>query len=1114
MGSPSLHVFAHAGRLLGLLVLGLTASNAPLPAQEGDLRFDHISVEDGLSHSGVRAISQDRRGFLWLGTQEGLNRYDGYTFKVYKNDPQDPGSLSENRITAIYEDRRGELWIGTWGGGLHQFHPADDSFVAYRHDPADPQSLRHDIVSCILEDRRGVLWIGTADGLNRLHRQDGTFTGLELDPAAVEGLSGRSVAALHEDASGVLWIGTEGGLDRFDGDAATFESFRHVPSDPESLSPGIVSAIQEGPKGRLWIATAGGLDRFDSRSGGFTHFRHDPSDPRSLGEDHILSLHLDRSGELWIGTASHGLDRWDQRTGTFLHDRSDSLDPESLSDGSILSIYEDKTGLLWFGTYVGVNKYDRTREQFGTYRQRPGRDLSLSSNSVWALHEDRSGVLWVGTYDDGLNAIDRRSGSVTHYKPDSKDPGALQNGEISSLCEDHSGVLWVGTWGGLHRFDRTRGRFTHYRHDPSDPRSLSNDKVFVVFEDTTEQLWVGTQGGVNRYDRATDRLLPYPGDRDSVAQVSISSIGEDRDGALWFGSHSHGLYRLDRGSGRLVRYRHDRDDPESLSSNSVATLYEDRSGVLWIGTFGAGLNRFRDGDRRAADARFVVYRERDGLPNDSVLGILEDDRGNLWLSTNDGLSRFDPRSGTFHNFNVDDGLQGRVYTSGSSFRSPSGEMFFGGVHGFNAFFPDRITDDPHAPDVVITEFRLFNEAPRLRAVDPDSPLLKTILETKELVLSHRDYVFSFEFAALDFSSPRDNRYAYYLEGFDRDWIATSWNKRFAQYSNLAAGNYIFRVKASNSDGVWNESGAAIGIVVLPPPWRTWWAYSLYTLLLSASVVGFVRSSYRKVERERAVNRRLREADKLKDALLEERAVQIEERERLIAELEAKNAELERFTYSVSHDLKNPVVTIKGFLGLARQDAAANDGARLEHDFDRIGTAADTMQRILDELLQFFRIGSVVGALKEVSLSELAREGLALVESEVALRGVEVVIHPDLPVALGDRDRLREVFQNLIGNAASFMGDEEKPRVEVGAREEGEQVVCYVRDNGVGIEAQYHEKVFGLFERLNVDQEGTGIGLALVKRIVEGHGGRIWIESEGQGRGSTFCFTLPRPAGGT
>lgn len=1099
VGSPSRPEFAHAGRYLGLLVLFLTASAS---AEQGNLRFDHISVEEGLSHSAVRAIHQDRRGFLWLGTQEGLNRYDGYGFKVYRHDPEDPGSLSENWITSIYEDRQGELWIGTWGGGLHRFRRADESFVAYRHDPADPQSLSHDIVRCILEDRDGELWVGTEDGLNRLHRQEGTFTRFQLDPAGIGSLSGRSVLALHEDASGVLWVGTEGGLDRYDRGATSFVSYRHVPSDPKSLGPGIISAIQEDPQGRLWIATARGLDRFDPRTGSFTHFRHDPSEPRSLSEDRILSLHVDRSGELWIGTSGHGLDRLDERTGAFVHDRSDPLDPESLSDGSILSIYEDKTGLLWFGTYVGVNKYDRSREQFGTYRQRPGRELSLSSNSVWAILEDRSGVLWVGTYDNGLNAIDRQRGSVIHYGSDSKDPGALQNGEISALWEDRSGVLWVGTWGGVSRFDRARERFSHYRHDPTDPQSLSSNKVFVLYEDSTGQLWAGTRGGVNRYDRGSDRFIPYPGGHDSVAQVSISCIREDHGGNLWFGSHSHGLYRLDRDSGSLVRYRHDRDDPDSLSSNSVATVYEDRSGVLWVGTFGAGLNRFERG-------RFAVYRENDGLPNDSVLGILEDDLGNLWLSTNNGLSRFEARSQTFHNFNVDDGLQGRVYSSGSSFRSPSGEMFFGGVHGFNAFFPDRIADDPYPPDVVVTDFRLFYESPPLRAVDPDSPLEKAILETTELVLSHRDYVFSFEFAALHFSSPQDNRYAYYLEGFDRDWIATPSDQRFAQYSNLSAGDYVFHVKASNSDGVWNESGAAIKIVVLPPPWKTWWAYSLYALSLFVSVVVFVRSLHRKVERERAVNRRLREADKLKDALLEERAAQIEEREGFIAELEAKNAELERFTYTVSHDLKNPVVTIKGFLGLARKDAAAEDCERLEHDLDRIETAADTMHRILDELLQFFRVGRVVGSMEEVSLKELAQDGLALVESRVAERGVEVVIQGDLPHALGDRDRLREVFQNLIGNAASYMGDEEKPCVEVGGREEGDQVVCYVRDNGIGIEAQYQEKVFGLFERLSVDQEGTGIGLALVKRIVEGHGGRIWVESEGEGRGSTFCFTLPR-----
>ncbi len=1134
-------------RRVAATLLGFASLTAPAQAGGRELRFDQvdrISIEEGLSHSSVWAIRQDARGFLWLGTQEGLNRYDGYGFQIFKNDPEDPDSLSGNQISEIYEDRRGDLWVGTLGGGLNRFLPAEEHFEHFRHDGADATSLSHDVVWRVYEDRAGSLWVGTLAGLDRLDREAGTFSRYHHDPEDPASLSGQRVSAILEDRQGRLWVGTDRGLNRFDPQSGAFEHFRHDPTDDRSLSHDAILALQEDPDGRLWVGTESGLNSFDADTGRFDRYLHDPADPRSLSHDEVFSLLVDRSGELWVGTPPGGLNRLDRTTGKFFRYRHDPRNPQSLSSDTVFYIYEDTSGLLWFGTLAGVNKYERRREQFTTYRRRPGPEPTLSGNRIWPILEDRAGDLWVGTFENGLNRFDgaatgRERRPIVHYRPDPSDAGSLPHGTVASLYEDRSGTLWVGTLGGLSRFDPDSsaggipeggssadgssgaGRFVHYRHNPEDPESLTSDWILSLHEDRSGRFWVGTDKGLNRLERDSGRSVRYlaADAADLPAAENLYAICEDRGGSLWFGSQN-GLYRVATGQldgQSFVLYRHDSDDPSSLSSDKIASLYADRTGALWVGTFSAGLNRMqgsgrahtRPGDEHEASVSFDHFGEGDGLADATVLGILEDDTGRLWLSTHKGLSRFDPRTESFENFDIDDGLQGSAFSIGSAFRSSGGEMFFGGLSGFNAFWPQQITRDPQPPPVVITNLFLFNE-----------PLEHSILHTRELELSYRQSMLSFEFAALHYASPHKNRYAYRLEGIDRDWIMTDAGKRFAQYSNLDPGHYVFRVRGANGHGVWNDDEAVIKIVVKPPPWKTWWAYTLYFLGLSAVVLGYVRAQARKVDRqrsiarhERAISAQLREVAELKDDLLEERAAELDERERLIAELEASNAELSLYNYTISHDLKNPLVTIKSFLGLLRRDIAGGDTDRVEHDLERIGAAAEKMRRLLDELLELSRIGRVTNPPQEVALSQLASEAVESLSEEIARRGVTVDIAPGLPVVRGDRPRLLEVVQNLLENAVRYAGDGEEPRVEVGVLDDGsghgaDAPVFYVRDNGIGIDPRYHEKIFGLFERLEQEEEGTGIGLALVRRIIQVHGGRIWVESAGLGYGSTFCVALP------
>ncbi len=1104
---------------LAALVLG--ALPPRLNAQSGELRFERVSVENGLSHGAVWSILQDSRGFLWAGTMEGLNRYDGYGFRIYKHHPDDPDSLSDSEVLALAEDRGGGLWIGTRSGGLNRFDRGEERFEHFRHDPDDGSSLSHDAVWSLLEDAAGVLWIGTGDGLASLRSEEG-FVHLPGDDGDTrfEALAGRTVSALHEDAGGNLWIGTDTGLVRLDPRRERLTSYRHDTGKPASLSPGAVRALAEDVDRGLWVGTAGALSRYNPETDAFTHFRHDPADPKSLSNDEIRALHRDRQGRLWIGTETGGLNRLDggATTGEFVSFRHDPATPGTLSNNSIISITEDRTGMLWFGSYLGLDKHNPASERIVTYRQRPGHEQSLSSQAIWAILEDSSDALWIGTYESGLDRIDREHGRVDHYPPNSHDPASLPHGTVSSLWEDHAGILWVGTWGGLARFDHARERLTTYSHDPEDAGSLRSDMVVALSEDSADRLWVGTLQGLHLFDRESERFIRYPRhptDPSSLAYDWIYSILEDRGGNVWFGAIGGGLYRLSHSANgdrqpteHFVHYRHDRTDDDSLSGDKIASLYQDRSGRLWIGTFGAGLNRLAGRDDPGSHpggvpterGHFAHYREEDGLANNTVLGILEDEAGNLWLSTHGGLSRFDPTSDTFHTFDVDDGLQGNVFSPGSCFRGRHGEMFFGGISGLNSFFPKDLATDPHPPEVVITDFQLFNESAQLKRFDPDSPLERSILETSTLELSHRHPVISFEFAALHFAKPRKNRYAYRLEGFDRDWVDTGADRRYARYTNLPPGRYTFRARASNGDGVWNTEGATLEILVRPPPWKTWWAYGLYALTLSAGFAGYRWRHYREVEHERAVNRRLKAADAAK--------------EQLIGELGAKNAELERFTYTVSHDLKTPLVTIQGFLGFVKQDAAAGNLERLDEDISRINGAVDKMRFLLEELLDLSRVGRVMNAPERVPLGDLVREALELLTGRTAERGAEIRVADDLPAVVGDRARLFQVIQNLLENAIKY--SDGTPHIEVGLSNDpvaGDPVagdpVVFVRDQGIGIEAKNLGEVFGLFKQLDPGRTGTGIGLALVKRIVEVHGGRIWVESEGDGHGSTFFLSLPR-----
>ena len=1032
-----------------------------LPAQQQRVRFEHISLEHGLSQSIVRTIFQDSKGFLWFGSQDGLNKYDGYEFTVYKYDPFDSTSLSENDIWSIYEapSEPKVLWIGTGTSGLNRFDRETETFTHFRHNSADPTSLSNNFVGQIYEDRAGNLWVlSGAGGLDRLDRKTSTFAHYRHDPSNPNSLSHNAIIALHESLTepGVLWIGTSAGLDRFDAKTERFIRYRHERDNANSLSHNGILSIYEAANepGILWIGTGtingalkgGGLNRFDTKSGTFTHYRHDPSDPNSISSDIVGPLHEDKHGTLWLGTLaglvkfnrqtptdvagafthfvpnagnpnflSHavssifedskgylwirtplndGVHRFDPHTPAaagFIHCRFDPNDPRSLSNDVVFAIFEDRSGVLWIGTQTGgLNKLDQYAEKFAAFVPEPNNPNSLSNFMVRAIHEDRSAphILWIGVAEGGLNMLERKTptgvaGRFTHYRHDPQNPGSLSDDDVWAIYEDRAGELWVGTLGGgLDKFDRHKKSFTHYRHDPTNPNSLSNDNVRAIYEDrfASSVLWIGTDGGgLNRFDLKTNRFTRWqndPQNPSSLSNNSVRAIHQDQSGVLWLGTVG-GFNKFDLKSKTLTgaafkRYLHDSTNPNSLGGNIVQSIYADSTGVLWLGTYGGGLSRF---DPKTEE--FTVYTENNsGLSNNAVYATLPDEHGNLWLSTNAGVCKFNPQFNTFKVYDVDDGLQSREFNGQAFFKSPSGEMFFGGIIGLNAFHPDSVKDNPIAPQIALTDFKLFNESV---SIGGKSPLKKHIAETDSMALAYWQNDISLEFVALHYGRPQNNQYAYILENYDTDWRQAG-TQRVATYTNLDPGEYIFRVKGSNNDGVWNEAGVSIRITITPPWWRTAGAYVMYALLLIASIVAVERLHRARLlaqERERAY---LREAElRAEAAEAKARAIQ--------AENERKTLELEEARKLQLSMLPKTVPSLPNFdIAVYMQTANEVGGDYYDFKLDDDGTLTAAVGDATGHGLQ---AGTMVAATKSLfnSLAHMPHPVPILAEASYALRGM-------------------------------------------------------------------------------------------------------------------------------
>jgi ligand-binding sensor domain-containing protein/signal transduction histidine kinase len=850
----TVHVSADIGT--GARVAKVAAGVVNIPVVEGgSARFTRMSTADGLSQTRVSQIVQDDRGFTWFGTQYGIDRYDGYEFKVFVHEAGRVNSLAGAYVYSLFKDRSGMLWIGC-NRVLDRFDPRTETFTHYRVETDELANLGSTVVH-ISQDRSGLLWLATGTGLHRLDPTTGTIVHYRHSADNPGGLSTNNITWSGEDRNGDFWVGTADGLDKFD--RATGKVLLHIPMpDP------IQVAFFEDRFGQFWIyhEFGTGLALYDRASNALTKYsfyRQEPSPDAMTG---VTGMIEDRNGNLWLGSPGMGLLQFDRDSRRFIRYGNHPADPHSIGEDKVIALFLGRQGNIWIGLHsVGPNHFSPDKSAFEVFKHQADDPNSLSVDFVNAILADSRGSLWLAN-DDGVNRLDRKTGKLTGIAV-----GIGTKPMIIHITEDRSGMLWFGTYGrGLYSYDPNSGRSKSYRHNSADPTSLSSDIVWGTFEDHAGNLWVGTSDGLDLLDRDKQSFHVYQPELNGGLKQVYVRFAEDEKGTLWLGTLQSGLQHFDPVTHRFTVYKSNPSDPSALGDDSVGAVYVASTHLIWIGT-GNGLNRLDP-----ATGKFAAYDSRNGLSGNLIDCILEDDRGYLWMNTNKGLSKFNPMTGTFANYSDVDGLPGTDLTGWAACsKSRRGELFFAGFAGAVGFFPDKVEEAPYSPPVVLTDLELSGAPATIGA---GGPLTQSIAYTDRIVLPHELNIFSLTFAGLRYFSPESNRYRYKLEGLDRNWYEVGSNNRRATYTTLPAGSYTFRVQAATARGAWSDPGTSLQIVILPAWWATWWFRAVYVTLFALAIWGAYLVRVRQLSRQlmirmqERVNERTRIARDLHDTLLQ------------------------------------------------------------------------------------------------------------------------------------------------------------------------------------------------------------------------------------------------------
>ena len=1106
-------------------------------AQSNDLQFDYLGVENGLSNSAATNICQDSSGFIWIGTSNGLNKYDGYRFTVFKHPPFDTAGLSDNFITSLCVDRFGYIWIGTRGGGLNRYDPHKETFLHFQHDPENPESISSNEIMSICPAKNGILWIGTEKyGLNKLINQPDsldpvhtifehytspyTFEHSFYKPEKPWHISGTIVNTIFEDSRGFIWIGTYTGLSRLTtstDNQVQINIYRHNQSDANSLSYNDISRICEDDQGRIWIGTCGGgLNRLDDSNGGFTHFRHIPDDGRSLSHDYITALKPDHTHTqyLWVGTRDSGINRFNLRSEQV--ERFEKISDYYLhSNNYVYDIFQDASGLFWITggwSGTGVYKFDPWRNKFNQYDLQYGAGKNEIICSIYINPRSDGSTIWLTSARGGLLKFNRSDHTLKRFLtatslPVYKDRNMMYifYGEPKPENPRES-MLWLGQhYRGITCFDTETEQFIYHTENSKHILHRITSWVTSIYPDPQQRdiFWIGTGAmGLFRFDRKNSILKQYdhdPNDSSGLSYACVTDIYRDSSERLWI-STLGGLNRMNETDGTFVHYRHNPADSSSLSHDWVNFTFESSAGVLWVGTHN-GLNKF-DPEHNL----FVHYGENDGLPDNNISGMLEDRHGNFWLPTANGLARYNTDIAgkhAFRNYDEGDGLPGNELSGKAYFQTEQGEMYIGGLGGFTIFNPDDIHDNSYAPKIVINDFKIHQ-----KSINPGSlsPLKVTISETRQIILDYEQNNLSFTFSALDFLNPPKNRYAYRMDGVDHDWIHTDASHRSASYTQLDPGTYVFRVKGSNNDGLWNQAGTSVKIIVTPPWWRSLWAYIVYILVFGISVFALWNMQVQKIrvkhrlEIEHLHTGKLVEIDRIKS----------------------------RFFANISHEFRTPLTLI---LGPVQNLLAKIQETDLKNELKIIFRNATRLERLVNQLLDLSRFEAgkmvleaelldIVALLRKnvLAFTSLAERKKIIFNFRCPLKSLETYI---------DRDKFEKIINNLLSNAFKFTPEGGRvnvtcgfrPLTTTGKRNPGKDldhdfIEISVTNTGSAIPV---DKISHIFDRFYQSDdayirthEGSGIGLSLVKELVELHHGGITVHSRGNGNGARTTFIVKLP----
>jgi ligand-binding sensor domain-containing protein/signal transduction histidine kinase len=1078
-----------------------------LNAQAPDLKFEKIDVEQGLSQSTVNCIIQDKTGFLWIGTIDGLNKYDGYQFNIFRADADDPDAISSNYINCMLEDRNGLIWVGT-REGLNCYNPVYEIFTKFIHDEKNDSSIPDNNANCLLEDKDGFLWVGTNCGLAKFDRKSNTSKNYLNDTCNQQSIPSNYIYSIYQDRSDVIWIGTSNGLAKYNPDKDDFTTYTSKSSSTLPVTFNAIRGINEDNKGNLWVGTTWGLNKINPERTEVSHYLGDPqnpSNPRNLSSSGIYCIFNDNEGNVWIGVWNGGLLLYNEKDDTFYRYLANPNDPFSISYNTISCITEDKAGIIWVATWGGgINKYDKSRRKFRCYQNRSSDPKGLSSNYITSIFKDKNDIIWLGTWGGGINRFDRKNNTFDVYK---SHPTKLytQSDDTYAILEDKNGTLWFGTRGGLECFDPVTREFHNYG-GPSGKTKLFNNRIIrTMLESPDSMIWIGTDDGLHEFDPKTGNYVLYLSEKDDTTTLSSSQIRKiylAHNGYIWIGT-TDGLNKLDLRTRKFTRYKSDGKTSNTLSHNYIWSLCEDKDGILWIGTNGGGLNRLDP-----ETGVFRVYNKDNGLPNEGVYGILADNNNYIWLSTNRGISRFDPKDGTFKNYETDDGLQGYAFNGGSCFQSEEGEMFFGGYNGFNSFFPDSVKDNNYVPPVIITDFQIFNKKV---LIGKNSPLNESINLAREVNLSWRDYIFSVEFAALHFSSPQDNIYMYKLEGVDKEWVTTNSKRRFVSYTNLNPGKYLLRIKGTNSDGLWNPKETNLTVIISPPYWKKWWFKVLMLIFIVSGITGVFRWRLSFLKNDQRILEQ-KVSEKTKELIMKK-----EELEKTLSDLQntqkhlihsEKMASLGVLSAGVGHEINNPLNFIKGGTHILNNIIASSEDhiiTKIEPCVEIINEGVSRISKIVNSLSHYTRSGDQMN--EKCEIHEILDHSLVILHNQLKKKAEVIKEYTDQSVSVsGNEGKLHQVFLNILSNAGQAIP--EKGKIIIKTEVTGDQIKVIITDTGCGIRPEHLQKIFDPFFTTKAPGEGTGLGLSISYKIIEEHDGFVEINSI-VNEGTEVIIILPK-----